>query len=116
MLDSLDLVKLKIINCIQIGDKINTKTLAINKAGFYSSIERYLYGENREHTVIFVQNTIRRCIDYIKNGKDPALIKKLNEELKIAKTSLENLKETYTGDIKFSCEIDEVLDKIHDVV
>jgi hypothetical protein len=110
--------KLKFISRLQVGDKINTKYLYIQKEGIITKLSRMFYDENRNNTLNFIKNTVHRSFEiltiYDSGGKEyykPVCIILVND-LNKCKTGLQNLKETYLSDIKFSCDIDTILELI----
>jgi hypothetical protein len=111
--------RLKLISKIQIGDKINlNKDISITPDGVITQISRMLYQENRMKTLVFVQDTINKTFEILKcyersNKKtDIMMCKNLLKDLKSSKIGLSNLKETYSNDVKYQCDIEVVLQLI----
>ena len=111
--------RLKLISKIQIGDKINlNKDISITPDGVITQISRMLYQENRMKTLVFVQDTINKTFEILKcyersNKKtDIMMCKNLLKDLKSSKIGLSNLKETYSIDVKYQCDIEVVLQLI----
>lgn len=107
--------RLKFIGKIRKGDKINVKYMFIQPDGILTSISRTLFNQdNRQNTLNFVRRTITRSYEIL---NDRFLHKYVYEniviDLKQASTGLLNLKDTYMDDIKFTCDIDTLLQEIH---
>lgn len=111
--------KLKFISRLQVGDKINTKYLYIQKDCIITKLSRMFYDENRKNTLNFIHNTVNRAFEiltiYDSGGKEqhrPICIILVNDLLK-CRSGLLNIKETYLTDIKFSCDVDTILELIN---
>jgi hypothetical protein len=110
--------RLKFIGKIQIGDKIDLKNMHLQTDGLFTQISRTINQENRNKTLVFIQDTINKAFEilkcYEKSTKNSDKIMCLNilNDLKSSKNGLLNLKETYSFDIKFCCDIDVLLEMI----
>ena len=110
--------RLKFIGKIQIGDKIDLKNMHLQTDGLLTQISRTINQENRNKTLVFLQDTINKAFEilkcYEKSTKNSDKIMCLNilNDLKSSKNGLLNLKETYSFDIKFCCDIDVLLEMI----
>jgi hypothetical protein len=110
--------RLKFIGRIQIGDKVNLKSMYIQPDGLITQLLRSINQDNRSKTLIFLQDTISKTFEILKCYE---LSTKLSErimcnnlilDLKNSKSGLHNLKETYIMDVKFVCDIDTLLQSI----
>lgn len=108
--------RLKFIGRIKPGEKINTKYMFVQQNSLYTSIYRTLFNrDNRENALQFIQETLYRAYDLITllelSDKDSNKMVCINilKDLENVKTGISNLKETYTTDIKFCCDIDTIL-------
>jgi hypothetical protein len=107
--------RLKFIGKIQIGEKVNLKYMYIQNDGFITQLSRIIFQENRSKTLTFLQDTVNKafeilkCYQKSKKKSDKIMCTNLVEDLKNSKAGLINLKETYSMDIKFCCDIDTIL-------
>lgn len=107
--------RLKFIGKIQIGDKVNLRYMYIQNDGLITQLSRTICQDNRSKTLTFLQDTINKSFEilkYYQNSKkksDKIMCMNLIEDLKNSRSGLTNLKETYTQDIKFCCDIDTLL-------
>lgn len=110
------LSRLKFIGMIQKGDKINVKHLYIETTGFLTSLYRtFFYPCSRFETITFVSNTIYRSFDIYKKveeEKKAILCINILIDLRKAEEGLKNLRETYIYDIKFTCDVDVLIQDI----
>jgi hypothetical protein len=111
--------RLKFIGKVQKGDKINVKYMFIQPDGIFTRISRSLINhDNRNNTLNFVRNTITRSFDiivsYTLSNKELHRNIRLHiiKDLEQSKIGLLNLKDTYLSDIKFTCDIDTLLQEI----
>ena len=110
--------RLKFIGKIQIGDKVNLKSMYIQPDGLVTQLLRSINQDNRSKTLIFLQDTISKTFEILKcyesSAKHSELIMcaNLTLDLKNSKLGINNLKETYTQDIKFVCDLDTLLQTI----
>ena len=111
--------RLKFIGKVQKGDKINVKYMFIQPDGIFTRISRSLINhDNRNNTLNFVRNTITRSFDiiasYSLSNKELHRTIRLHiiKDLEQSKIGLLNLKDTYLSDIKFTCDIDTLLQEI----
>lgn len=107
--------KLKFIGKIQIGDKVSVKNMAIQPDGYFTQFSRSILQDNRNKTLVFLQDTffktfeLLRCYEKSKKKSDKLICINIINDLKSSKNGLLNLKETYIDDIKFSCDIDVLI-------
>lgn len=110
--------KLKFISRLEVGDKVNVKYMLVQKDGLLTRLSRMFYDENRGNTLNFVKNTITRTFEILKayetseNMADRLMCTNLLQDLDKAKAGIRNLKETYDKDIKFTCDMDTLLQSI----
>ena len=110
--------RLKFIGKIQIGDKVNIKSMFIQPDGLITQLLRSLNQDNRSKTLIFLQDTINKTFEILKcyektgNIAEQIMCKNLVNDLKNSKAGLQNLKETYYLDMKFICDIDTLIQTI----
>jgi hypothetical protein len=91
----------------------------IQPDGIFTRISRSLINhDNRNNTLNFVRNTITRSFDiiasYSLSNKELHRTIRLHiiKDLEQSKIGLLNLKDTYLSDIKFTCDIDTLLQEI----
>jgi len=110
--------RLKFIGKIQINDKIDLKNMSISPDGIFTQLSRTVFQDNRNKTLVFLQDTINKafeiikCYDKSKKNSDKIMCMNVINDLKSCRTGLINLKETYNIDIKFCCDIDVLLEMI----
>ena len=110
--------RLKFIGKIQIGDKVNLKSMYIQPDGLITQLLRSINQDNRSKTLIFLQDTITKTFEILKfyekstKASDQIMCSNLIIDLKNSKNGLNNLKETYTMDVKFVCDLDTLLQTI----
>ena len=107
---------LKFIGQLQKGDKINTKFMFRQQDGFFTKISRtFINSDNRQNALTFIQRIINSSLDvfmYYENSTkvaDKGMCINILDDLKQAKVGLENIKYTYSEDLKFKCDIDTML-------
>ena len=111
--------RLKFIGKVQKGEKINVKYMFVQPEGIATRISRTLiHQDNRSNTLNFLRGTIARTFEIIstyttstKESHRHISIHVIND-LRHAKNGLNNLKDTYLDDIKFTCDIDTLLQEI----
>ena len=110
--------RLKFIGKIQIGEKISLKDMNIQQDGLVTQIYRTINQDNRLKTLVFIQDTITKtfeilkCYDKSKKNSDKLMCINLINDLIKSKNGIINLKETYSSDIKFTCDIDTLIEII----
>jgi hypothetical protein len=110
--------RLKFIGKIQIGDKINLKNMYMQTDSLATQVLRTVFQDNRTKTLVFLQDTINKafeilkCYDNSKKNSEKMMCVNVISDLKVVRTGLKNLKETYIADIKFCCDIDVLLQLI----
>jgi hypothetical protein len=101
--------RLKFIGKIQPGEKINTKFMYIQPNTIFTRLSRSLFfQDNRTKTLVFLQDTINKafeilkCYDNSKKNSEKMMCINVISDLKVVRTGLKNLKETYialNGDV-----------------
>lgn len=110
--------RLKFIGRIQIGDKVNLKSMYIQPDGLITQLLRSINQDNRSKTLIFLQDTIAKTFEILKcyetstRLSDQIMCTNLISDLRNSKSGLSNLKETYNLDVKFVCDLDTLLQTI----
>ena len=110
--------RLKFISSVQVGDKINVKFMIIQKDSFFTKMSRTVYYENRQNTMIFIKDTIQRTFEILDNHHinsiqlDGYNIETLKTDLENCILGIDNLKQTYLGDVKFCCDLDTIIQEI----
>jgi len=110
--------RLKFIGKIQIGDKINLKSMYMQTDSLITQLLRTVFQDNRNKTLVFLQDTINKafeilkCYDKSKKNAEKIMCMNVISDLKGVRQGLKNLKETYNTDIKFCCDIDVLLQMI----
>lgn len=112
--------RLKFIGKVQKGEKINVKYMFVQPEGIVTRISRTLiHQDNRSNTLNFVRSTISRTFEIISTySSSPKQSQRhicfhVITDLKNAKNGLANLKDTYLDDIKFTCDIDTLIQEIN---
>ena len=109
------LSRLKFLGKIQIGEKINLKYMYVQNDGLLTQISRNIFQDNRNKTLIFIQDTINKsfeilnCYENSVKLAERIMCDNIIEDLKNSKKGLINMKETYATDVKFCCDIDTLL-------
>lgn len=111
--------RLKLIGCVQKGEKINVKMLYVQPDSFMTSISRTLiHPDNKTNTISFVTETINRAFELIETHSrtdkvyNNVLRSSIIKDIKGAKQGMVHLKETYVHDIKFCCDMDCIIENI----
>lgn len=101
--------KLKFIGKINKGDKINTRKISVQSDGITTTFLRtFITQDNRQNTLSFIQETMKRSFDLLTIYKTNNKTKydNLSRDLLEAISGLDNLKSTYSTDIKFCCDLE----------
>ena len=111
--------RLKFIGKVQKGEKINVKYMFVQPEGIATRISRTLINQdNRSNTLNFIRGTIARTFEIIttystsQRESQRHICSHVINDLRQAKNGLINLKDTYLDDIKFTCDIDTLLQEI----
>ena len=111
--------RLKFIGKLKKGEKINTHHMYVEPEGIITLLKRTFWNnDNRNNALAFIQDTIARGFDLLRNHKhsdkesNKILANNIIKDLKSAATGLLNIKSTYINDTKFCCDIDTILEYI----
>ena len=110
--------RLKFIGKIKKGDKINVKYMYTQTDNFFTRFSRsFLYQDNRSNTLTFIREIVMASLELLKKWyeeleSNKSRCKNIIIDLKNCKTGLSNLKETYVYDLKFTCDVDILLEII----
>ena len=113
--------RLKFISRINKGEKINVRSAYpfVQQDDMSTRISRtFYYKDNRGNALNFVRMTVDRSFEILntyqhsRKKSERALCNNLIEDLKRAKNGINNLKETYTTDTMFCCDLDTILQEI----
>ena len=113
------IARIKFISNIKIGEKISLKNLILQEDGLYTQIFRTLNQDNRTKTLIFINDTVHKSFEllecYKKSSKlsEQIMCENLFIDLKASVKGIENLKTTYSTDLKFVCDLNCLLELIH---
>ena len=59
------ITRLKFISTFQIGEKINIQNMRVETDSILTPLRRFIFGESREKTLLFITNTIERSFDIL---------------------------------------------------
>lgn len=111
--------RLKFIGRIQKGEKINTRYMYVQQDGFTTTISRtFINQDNRANCLTFIQDTISKAFEllslYERSDRECDMMICVNivKDIQAAKIGINNIKETYMIDIKFTCDLDTLLEFI----
>ncbi len=111
--------RLKFIGRIQKGEKINTRHMYVQQDGFTTIISRtFINQDNRANCLNFIQDTISKAFDllalYERSDRNSDMMICLNivKDIQASKIGINNIKETYMLDVKFTCDLDTLLEFI----
>jgi hypothetical protein len=94
-------VSLKVISCLQEGQKLSTRNGLLSIDRKASPLMRWLNGDNRMTTLMFVGSVVNE-----------ALLSGCHQELLEAVAGIESLKVTYAEDSAFVAGVDVILKRI----
>ena len=111
--------RLKFIGKVQKGEKINVKYMFIQPEGIATKISRTLINQcNRQNTLNFIRNTIKRSLEIIKTYKESKIDSQIHicdhiiQDIEQSKKGITNFKNTYLDDLKMGCDLDTLLQEI----
>jgi len=111
--------RLKFIGKVQKGEKINVKYIFVQPEGITTRIYRTLINQcNRQNTLNFVRENIKRTFEIIKNYQDSKneshrhICNHIIYDLKQSQKGIVNIKHTYINDLKVCCDLDTLLQEI----
>lgn len=112
--------RLKFISKVKKGEKLNTRYLCVQPDGLGTSISRtFMYKDSRANALNFIQETINRAFELLvtyersANDADNVLFSNLVIDLHNSTIGLANLKDVYSMDTKFCCDMDTILEYIN---
>jgi hypothetical protein len=109
---------LKFIANIKVNEKINLRYLSLQEDGFFTQLLRTLNQDNRQKTLVFIDETIHKAFELIKCYENSKLMSEkimcdnLILDLKSSREGIQNLKKTYNTDLKFICDLNCLLEFI----
>ena len=114
------ITKLKFLARVNRGEKINVKEMTLQSEGYVTAFSRSVwYVDNRNNTISFIQNTVQAAFNLVtllnKNNSisDHALAKSIVRDIALAKSGINNLKNTYSDDTFFCCSVDTYIETIN---
>lgn len=112
--------RLKFISRLRKGDKIYVPDVSIQPETTSAKLSRTFYNrDNRYNTLYFIRNTCERAYELInfyeksEKSSDKMLKKCIISDLIKSKQGILHLKDTYSSDIKFCCDLDVVIEEIN---
>lgn len=118
MTDSM-LINLSIISKISLDNKIYMNDegyLAIENGTIFQGLLRFIFRNGRVKTISNLNNFYNNVFSYIDNSENGNNLNTLLVYLRKSITGLENLKETYNGDIVTTSKLDIILDNVRSYV
>jgi hypothetical protein len=111
------LINLSIISKISLDNKIYMNDdgfLAIENRTIFQGLLRFVFRNSRNKTINNLNNFYNNVFSYIDNSSDREqhTLRTLHTYLYRSINGLENLKETYSGDIVTSSRLDIILDNV----
>jgi hypothetical protein len=94
-------VSLKVISCLQEGQKLSTRNGLLSIDRKANGLMRWLNGDNRMTTLMFISSVVNE-----------ALLSGCHQELLEAVAGIESLKVTYAEDSAFVAGVDVILKRI----
>ena len=111
--------RLKFIGKIQKGEKINTRYMFVQQDGLTTTISRtFINQDNRANCLSFIQDTVSKAFEllslYERSDRESDILICLNivKDIQNAKAGINNIKDTYMADVKFSCDLDTLMEFI----
>jgi len=112
------ITKLKFICSLQQGEKVDVKNLKIEHNNILTPVKRLIFGESRDTTLNFLNNTIERSFEIIqaycnseRKSEKIFCINIINDLIKSI-YGLKNIQFTYKEDKLFYCNIDILIENI----
>lgn len=113
------LSRLKLIGCIHAGDKITIRNLTIQPDSWMTKFQRtFITRDNRRNAYEFISKVLSRTLEILNmlliKGDDVSMnqVKHIIIDIINAKKGIKNIRETYSDDMKFICDIDILLQSI----
>lgn len=113
-----NITKLKFIGTFQPGEKIDVRNLRIENSSIVTPIKRMFFGESRDTTYSFLNNTIDRTFEIISANcnserlSEKLLCKNIINDLIKSVVGLKNIQKTYDDDKLFHCNIETIIESI----
>lgn len=114
------IANLKFIGKIGKCEKVNISKMCVQPTSIWTSISRTIFNQdNRRNTLSFISHTINRAFCILKSleispdNYTTSMHANLIKDIVDSKKGLENLKYTYSLDIKFCCDMDTILQIIN---
>ncbi len=108
--------RLKFIGKINKGEKINSKYLFVQSDDIFTKISRtFYYKDNRVNTLSFIKETARESLELVRRlassekTSDKEMAKNVLHDLKLSRQGIINIRDTYSDDIKFGCDVDTLV-------
>lgn len=106
------LSRLKLLGHIQRGEKIGCRNMILQPDGWLTKITRtWIYPDNRTNTLKLLREIISRSFEILIHNlssvreSDIMQCKHIIADLTKSQVGLNNLKNTYSDDVKFGCDI-----------
>ena len=110
---------LKVLGCIQRGEKLSSRNMVLQQDGWMTRINRTIINpDNRVHTLKTVRDIITRSFEIlthtIGSSKESDVItcRMIISDLIKSESGIINLKSTYGDDTKFGCDIEILIQQI----
>ena len=111
--------KLKFLSKIQKGEKINVNGLFVQLDCLKTTVSRTVWNvDSRQNTLTFIEKVLNNSTNlielYLNSGNHAQFVMAQNimKDLSESKKGIDNLKNTYTGDVMFCSKIDTFLQLI----
>ena len=111
--------RLKFVGRINKGEKLNTQYVFVQPDDMVTRLSRTFYNkDNRSKTLGFIRSTIDRTFEIIQaliisqDASDICTLNNMLIDLKQSKNGILNLKDTYSTDLKFCCDLDTIVQDI----
>lgn len=109
--------RLKFLSRVEKGDKINIKTLSIERnSNWWSSMKRFVFSENRNTCFEFIQTTFNQAFDVListiqtKNAMNDCFAVQILSDIQNAKTGVGNLQHTYENDHMYASQLSVLIE------
>ncbi len=112
------IIKLKFIGTFQSNEKIDVRNLRVEQNTIFTPIKRMFYGESRNTTFDFLNNTIEKSFNiinsFIRTDKlsEKIFCKNILNDLVNCISGLKNIQRTYTDDKLFFCNVQTLIESI----
>jgi hypothetical protein len=105
------IARLKFLKSVKAGHKIHTASVSVQPNDWFTPIMRWVGGENKNKTIEFIKKTtedgfdLYRVFSQSEDAYENELAELVKVDLSNSLAGLENLKQTYVGDLKFQCDL-----------